>query len=136
MTIPSTSTPRRCGPHRLVERGGVGRRRRHASINLPVLPGTSDALWLRGFHAVVPAAIAGFRPQIVISQCGADNHRDDPLADLALTVDGQRAAYLAMRELADRYAEGRWLAVGGADTGLVRVVPRSWDPSDRDRTRP
>ncbi|MBM4695768.1 acetoin utilization protein AcuC [Prescottella equi] len=96
------------------------------AINLPVLPGTSDALWLRGFHAVVPAAIAGFRPQIVISQCGADNHREDPLADLALTVDGQRAAYLAMRELADRYAEGRWLAVGGGGYGLVRVVPRSW----------
>ncbi|RVW03516.1 acetoin utilization protein AcuC [Rhodococcus spongiicola] len=96
------------------------------AINLPVLPGTVDSLWLRGFHAVVPAAIAAFRPQIVISQCGADNHREDPLADLALTVDGQRAAYLAMRDLADRYAEGRWLAVGGGGYGLVRVVPRSW----------
>ncbi|MGF7124936.1 acetoin utilization protein AcuC [Rhodococcus sp. TAF43] len=96
------------------------------AINLPVLPGTGDALWLRGFHAVVPAAIAAFRPQIVISQCGADNHREDPLADLALTVDGQRAAYLAMRDLADRYAEGRWLAVGGGGYGLIRVVPRSW----------
>ncbi|RVW03960.1 acetoin utilization protein AcuC [Rhodococcus xishaensis] len=96
------------------------------AINLPVLPGTVDSLWLRGFHAVVPAAVAAFRPQIVISQCGADNHREDPLADLALTVDGQRAAYLAMRDLADRYAEGRWLAVGGGGYGLVRVVPRSW----------
>ncbi|WP_305094809.1 acetoin utilization protein AcuC [Prescottella sp. R16] len=96
------------------------------AVNLPVLPGTGDALWLRAFHAVVPAAVAAFRPQIVISQCGADNHREDPLADLALTVDGQRAAYLAMRDLADRYAEGRWLAVGGGGYGLVRVVPRSW----------
>lgn len=96
------------------------------AINLPVLPGTADALWLRGFHAVVPAAVAAFRPQIVVSQCGADNHREDPLADLALTIDGQRAAYLAMRDLADRYAEGRWLAVGGGGYGLVRVVPRSW----------
>ncbi len=73
----------------------------------------------------MPAAIAGFRPQIVISQCGADNHREDPLADLALTVDGQRAAYLAMRELADRYAEGRWLAVGGGGY--------AWSGSYRDR---
>ncbi|QBJ98251.1 acetoin utilization protein AcuC [Rhodococcus sp. ABRD24] len=96
------------------------------AINLPVLPGTGDALWLRAFHSVVPAAVASFRPQIVISQCGADNHREDPLADLALTVDGQRAAYLAMRDLADRFAEGRWLAVGGGGYGLIRVVPRSW----------
>lgn len=96
------------------------------AINLGVLPGTRDAQWLRGFHAVVPGAVAAFRPQIVVSQCGADTHREDPLADLALTVDGQRASYLAMRELADRYAEGRWLAVGGGGYGLVRVVPRAW----------
>ncbi|AOW92466.1 acetoin utilization protein AcuC [Rhodococcus sp. WMMA185] len=103
--------------------GGAGE---GTAINLPILPGTSDALWLRGFHAVVPGAIAAFRPQIVVSQCGVDSHREDPLADLALTVDGQRAAFLAMRDLADRYAEGRWLAVGGGGYGLVRVVPRAW----------
>ncbi|MEV6276159.1 acetoin utilization protein AcuC [Nocardia sp. NPDC051832] len=96
------------------------------SINLAMLPGTRDAQWLRGFHAVAPGALAAFRPQIVVSQCGVDTHREDPLADLELTVDGQRAAFLAMRELADRYAEGRWLAVGGGGYGLVRVVPRAW----------
>lgn len=96
------------------------------SINLPLLPGTRDAQWLRGFHAVVPGAVAAFGPQIVVSQCGVDTHREDPLADLELTVDGQRAAFRAMRDLADRYAEGRWLAVGGGGYGLVRVVPRAW----------
>ncbi|MEV6427162.1 acetoin utilization protein AcuC [Nocardia sp. NPDC051463] len=96
------------------------------AINLAVLPGTRDAQWLRGFHAVVPGAVAAFRPQIIVSQCGVDTHREDPLADLELTVDGQRAAFLAMRELADRHAEGRWLAVGGGGYGLVRVVPRAW----------
>ncbi|TXG92659.1 acetoin utilization protein AcuC [Rhodococcus rhodnii] len=96
------------------------------AVNLPVLPGTVDSIWLRGFHAVVPAAVEAFGPQIVVSQCGVDNHREDPLADLALTVDGQRAAFLAMRDLADRLCEGRWLAVGGGGYGLVRVVPRAW----------
>lgn len=97
-----------------------------SAINLPVLPGTVDSVWLRAFHAVVPSAVAAFKPQIVVSQCGVDNHREDPMADLALTVDGQRAAFLAMRDLADRYAQGRWLAVGGGGYGLVRVVPRAW----------
>ena len=96
------------------------------AINLAVMPGAVDSVWLRGFHAVVPGAVAAFEPQIVVSQCGVDTHREDPLADLALTVDGQRAAFLAMRDLADRYAEGRWLAVGGGGYGLVRVVPRAW----------
>ncbi|MFC8386941.1 acetoin utilization protein AcuC [Nocardia sp. NPDC057272] len=96
------------------------------SINLPLMPGTRDAQWLRGFHAVVPGAVAAFRPHIIISQCGVDTHREDPLADLELTVDGQRAAFLAMRDLADEYAEGRWLAIGGGGYGVVRVVPRAW----------
>ncbi|PKV80784.1 acetoin utilization protein AcuC [Nocardia fluminea] len=96
------------------------------SINLPLLPGTRDVQWLRGFHAVVPGAVAAFRPQIIVSQCGVDTHREDPLADLELTVDGQRAAFLAMRDLADEHAEGRWLAIGGGGYGVVRVVPRAW----------
>ncbi|PXX54561.1 acetoin utilization protein AcuC [Nocardia tenerifensis] len=107
------------------EETGVGAAEGTA-INLAMLPGTRDAQWLRGFHAVVPGAVAAFRPQIVVSQCGVDTHREDPLADLELTVDGQRAAFRAMRDLADRYAEGRWLAVGGGGYGLVRVVPRAW----------
>ncbi|RJO69469.1 acetoin utilization protein AcuC [Nocardia panacis] len=96
------------------------------SINLPLPPGTGDAQWLRAFHAVAPGALAAFRPQLVVSQCGVDSHREDPLADFELTVDGQRAAFLAMRELADTYADGRWLAVGGGGYGLLRVVPRAW----------
>lgn len=96
------------------------------ALNLTMLPGTRDAQWLRGFHAIVPGALAAFRPQLLVSQCGVDTHREDPLADLELSVDGQRAALLAMRELADRYAEGRWLAVGGGGYGVVRVVPRAW----------
>lgn len=96
------------------------------ALNLTMLPGTRDAQWLRGFHAIVPGALAAFRPQLLVSQCGVDTHREDPLADLELSVDGQRAAFLAMRELADRYAEGRWLAVGGGGYGVVRVVPRAW----------
>ncbi|NIL76804.1 MULTISPECIES: acetoin utilization protein AcuC [Rhodococcus] len=96
------------------------------SINVPLLPNTGDRLWLRAFHAVVPGAVAAFRPQIIVSQCGVDSHREDPLADLALTVDGQNAAFLAMRDLADKHADGRWIAVGGGGYGLVRVVPRAW----------
>lgn len=96
------------------------------AVNLPVLPDTVDEVWLRALHAVVPGALSAFRPQIIVSQAGVDSHREDPLADLSLTVDGQRAAFQAMRGWADTYAEGRWLAVGGGGYGVLRVVPRSW----------
>ena len=43
--------------------------------------------WLRASHAVVPPLLARFRPQILVSQHGADTHRRDPLARLALSID-------------------------------------------------
>jgi acetoin utilization protein AcuC len=97
-----------------------------SAVNLALPPGTSDAAWLRAFHAVVPPLLADFRPQVLVTQHGCDSHVLDPLAHLGLTVDGQRASYAALHELAHRHADGRWLAVGGGGYELAQVVPRAW----------
>ena len=96
------------------------------AVNVPLPPGTGDGDWQRAFHAVVPSVLDQFRPQVLVTQCGADAHRDDPLADLSLSVDGQRATYQSLRELAETYAGGKWLALGGGGYSLFRVVPRAW----------
>jgi len=96
------------------------------AVNVPLPPGTADSGWLRAFHAIVPSLLREFRPQILVSQCGADTHAEDPLANLGLSVDGHRAIYKALRELAVETAGGKWLATGGGGYGLFRVVPRSW----------
>lgn len=96
------------------------------AVNVALPPGCGDEAWLRAFHAVVPSVLRAFRPQILVSQCGADTHRLDPLADLRLTVDGQRASHLALRDLADELCEGRWVATGGGGYALVESVPRTW----------
>jgi acetoin utilization protein AcuC len=96
------------------------------AVNIPLPPGTSDAGWLRAFHAVVPPLLREFAPHVLVTQHGCDSHRDDPLADLMLSVDGQRASYLALHDLAHELAEGRWVATGGGGYALVEVVPRSW----------
>jgi acetoin utilization protein AcuC len=96
------------------------------AVNVALPAGTGDAGWLRAFHAVVPPVLRAFGPQVLLTQCGADTHRLDPLADLRLTVDGQRAAYLALRALADELCDGRWIATGGGGYALVEAVPRAW----------
>lgn len=96
------------------------------AVNVALPPGTGDAGWLRAFHAVVPSVLRAFRPQLLVSQCGCDTHHEDPLADLALTIDGQRASYAAMHALAHELCDGRWLVLGGGGYGLVRCVPRAW----------
>lgn len=96
------------------------------AVNLPMLPGANDHMWLRGFHAVVPGALRAFQPELIVLQAGCDSHREDQLADLSLTVDGHRAAYLAVRALAEEICGGKLLAIGGGGYQLIRVVPRSW----------
>jgi acetoin utilization protein AcuC len=96
------------------------------SINVALPPGTDDSGWLRAFRAVVPGALKAFRPDVLVTQCGCDTHRDDPLANLELTVDGQRAAIAELHALAHQRAEGRWVALGGGGYGVVRCVPRTW----------
>jgi acetoin utilization protein AcuC len=97
-----------------------------SAVNVPLPPGTSDDGWLRAFHAVVPALLRAFRPEVLVTQHGADTHVEDPLANLALSVDGQRTAHRVLAALADATAGGRWLALGGGGYSLFRVVPRSW----------
>ena len=96
------------------------------SVNVALPPGTGDAGWLRAFHAIVPPLVRAFDADILVTQQGCDSHRDDPLAHLMLTVDGHRASYQALHDLAHDVSGGRWVAFGGGGYAVVDVVPRSW----------
>jgi acetoin utilization protein AcuC len=96
------------------------------SVNVALPPGTADAGWLRAFDAIVPPLVRAFEPHILVSQHGCDSHRLDPLAELALTVDGQRTAHAALHGLAHELCDGRWVATGGGGYAVAEVVPRTW----------
>lgn len=99
---------------------------RGSAVNVALPTATGDAGWLRAFHAIVPPALRAFEPQILITQHGCDSHRHDPLADLELTVDGQRASYQALACLAEELCDGRWVSTGGGGYAVADVVPRAW----------
>jgi acetoin utilization protein AcuC len=97
-----------------------------SAVNVALPAGTTDAGWLRAFHAIVPPLLRAFRPRILVSQHGCDTHWMDPLANLELTIDAQRAAHAAIHGLAHEIAGGRWLLTGGGGYEVVQVVPRTW----------
>ncbi|MFJ5992535.1 acetoin utilization protein AcuC [Lentzea sp. NPDC092896] len=105
------------------EVGGAGAE--GSAVNVPLPAGTRDGSWMRAFHATVPSLLRAFRPQVLVTQCGVDTHKEDPLADLSLSVDGHRAIYQAFRDLVNEHGY-KWLALGGGGYELLRVVPRSW----------
>ena len=114
--FPGTGFPSETGA-----RGAKG-----SAVNVALPPGTNDAGWLRAFHAIVPAVLRAHRPTVLVTQHGCDSHRHDPLADLDLSLDGQRASYLALASLADELCGGRWVSMGGGGYALLNVVPRAW----------
>ena len=106
-----TGGPRREG-HRGQRRAAAGHHRRRLAAGVP-----RD----RAAGAARPT-----EPSILVTQHGCDSHRHDPLADLDLSLDGQRASYLALAELADEFCGGRWVSTGGGGYALLNVVPRAW----------
>ena len=106
------------------ETGGKGAEGTAVNVALPAR--TSDAGWLRAFHAVVPQLTEAFAPEVIVSQHGCDSHTDDPLTSLRISVEAQRQAALTISDLANRLCGGRWIATGGGGYNVASVVPRSW----------
>jgi acetoin utilization protein AcuC len=96
------------------------------SVNMPLEPFSEDGSYLESFEAVVPTALRKFKPDLIVLQAGADMHRYDPLADLALSVQGMTKSYQRMSELADELCGGRLVATGGGGYDPYRTVPRAW----------
>lgn len=96
------------------------------AVNIAVPASTGDESWLRALAAVVPQLLYSFGPQVVVSQHGCDSHRSDPLANLMLSVDGQRMATEAIHRWSHEFADGRWVATGGGGYAISEVVPRTW----------
>lgn len=105
----------------LGEGAGLGR-----SLNLPLLPGTEDDGWLPLQHELLTEAAEAFRPEVIVLQNGCDGHRRDPLTHLAASTRLYEETPLLVRELADRFCEGRLIATGGGGYAIWHVVPRAW----------
>ncbi len=103
-----------------------GRGAEGSAVNVALPPGTDDDGWLRAFAAVVPGALRSFGPDVLVTQCGCDTHHEDPLANLQLSIDGQRTAIQLLHRLAHELTGGKWVAYGGGGYGVVRCVPRIW----------
>lgn len=96
------------------------------SFNVPLDAFTEDESFLDSYRTVVKEVAAYFKPDIILTQNGADAHYYDPLTHLCATMNIYREIPKLAREIANEYCEGRWIAVGGGGYDHWRVVPRAW----------
>jgi acetoin utilization deacetylase AcuC-like enzyme len=60
------------------------------TLNVPLPAGSGDEVYLRAFEEEVEPAVLAFEPDLVLVSAGFDAHEEDPMAHMAVTVDGFR----------------------------------------------
>ncbi|MEK3975887.1 MULTISPECIES: acetoin utilization protein AcuC [unclassified Psychrobacillus] len=112
------------GTGNITERGtaeGYG-----TSFNFPIDAFTEDESFLDIYRTSFTEIVEWFKPDVILSQNGADAHYFDPLTHLYGTMNIYREIPKLAHELAHKYCDGRWIAVGGGGYDIWRVVPRAW----------
>jgi acetoin utilization protein AcuC len=96
------------------------------SFNIPLDAFTEDESWLEAYETSFREVIEFFKPDVILTQNGADAHYYDPLTHLSATMNIYREIPRIAHELAHEYCDGKWIAVGGGGYDIWRVVPRAW----------
>lgn len=108
-------------PHERGDSTGYG-----TCLNITMEPYTEDESWMDCFQEAVEHAARVFRPDVIVSQHGCDAHAFDPLAHIHCSMQIYREMPRIIHELANRYTDGKWVALGGGGYDHSRVVPRAW----------
>jgi acetoin utilization protein AcuC len=96
------------------------------SFNIPVDAFTEDDSWLDAYKKALTEVAEFFKPDVILTQNGADAHYLDPLTHLSSTMRIYREIPKLAHEIAHKYCDGKWIAVGGGGYDIWRVVPRAW----------
>ena len=94
------------------------------SFNIPLDAFTEDDSFLHAYKT--PQKSRLFKPDVILTQNGADAHYYDPLTHLSNTISIYQEIPRLAHSLAHQYCSGRWIAVGGGGYDIWRVVPRAW----------
>ncbi len=97
---------------------GIGiRAGRGYNVNIPLLSGTDDEVYLYAFEEIVPPLIEAFKPDIVFAEIGGDIHRDDPLAHFNVTSNGFRRVVRIIKEISPKV-----IATGGGGYNVFKTA--------------
>lgn len=96
------------------------------SFNLPIDAFTENESFLHGYESAFREIVAFFKPDVIVTQNGADAHCYDPLTHLCATMDIYERIPELAHALAHHYCNGKWIALGGGGYDIWRVVPRAW----------
>lgn len=96
------------------------------AFNIPIDAFTEDESFIHIYESALTKIATFFKPDVIVSQNGADAHAYDPLTHLCSTMKTFEHIPLLAHKLAHQYCDGKWIALGGGGYDIWRVVPRAW----------
>lgn len=90
------------------------------AVNIPLAPGAGDDAYERAFDAIILPLLKAYRPDVLVTQLGADAVLGDVVANLRLSLIGFERCLKVFRSL-----DLPWIALGGGGYDIANVV-RAW----------
>jgi len=90
------------------------------AVNIPLAPGAGDDAYERAFDKMILPLLKAYRPDVLVTQLGADAVLGDVVANLRLSLAGFERCVKAFRSL-----DFPWIALGGGGYDVANVV-RAW----------
>lgn len=94
-------------------------------MNIPMPPKAGDDLFFKVWPSV-ETFIHKFEPEFFLLQCGADSLAGDPITHMMFSSMVHRHAAAALCKLADTYADGKMVAMGGGGYNLMNIA-KGWN---------
>jgi acetoin utilization deacetylase AcuC-like enzyme len=92
-------------------------------VNIPLAAGSGSEIFREAVSRFWLPALERFRPQMLFVSAGFDAHRDDELASLNLVEDDYAWVTEKIREVAQRYADGRIISALEGGYALPALGP-------------
>ena len=92
------------------------------TVNIPLPSGSGDANYATVFEQIIWPSAEQFQPQLVLVSVGFDAYREDPLAEMRLTLSGYSHLATEVIRMAQRFCDGRvvFLLEGGYNLDALR----------------
>ena len=83
------------------------------NVNIPLPPGTSDDTYKDVINEIIIPLIEQYKPEFILISLGFDAHKDDPLANLNLSLNSYELVYSVLKRYVGKYVKGLGFVLEG-----------------------
>ena len=114
---------------------GQGKGKGH-NVVIPMRAGAGNDAYLKAFREIIAPIAEQYKPELFVLIAGYASNIFDPLCRQQITADGYRKLVEIVRDIADKYAHGRLLAIleGGKGNYMSFCILKSIEAMSDEKT--